>query len=316
MKPQLHELVRGLAELTRTESRRDGLAEAVLAIGRASAPAVAGVLWRRVGGDLVVEAAHGQPSPAARRWARAVAQGADGRSIADGDVTWHLAPVRSGQRAWGVIALATEADDGDLSGDDAVDGLDIACVLAGWFAGVLDHHRADRRLREVLGEIERMAHTDPLTHVLHRRAVERVLEEATVPHAAILVDIDAFGALNDTHGYSVGDAVLSHTATVLKRAIRPEDEVGRVGGDSFMVLLEGADQSSAHLVAERLREELAHAQLDLPDGATLRWTATFEVCPAEECTVDDLLARVSPGRAPRRDPATPSGDLAGPLGWP
>jgi len=279
MAPRLDELVRGLAELTRQEGPADGLPEAVLAIGRRSAPATVAVLWRRVGSDLVEEAAIGSPSAAASRWARAVAQDAAACSFDDAQLVWHLAPIHSGRRAWGVIALGCDPRE-TADSESLVDGLDIALLLAGWFAGVLDRHQADRRIRAVLGDLERTKDTDPLTHVLHRRAIEQLLGETTSTHATLGISLPTLDAIGQTHGETIVEAVLSQTAIALKRGIRPDDHVGRVRRDRFVVLLDGADTEAAQAVAGRLWSELQGTTLPLPSGAVLTWPIEVEV--AEE----------------------------------
>jgi len=143
MPASLHHLIRGLAELARVE-RPDGLAPALLALGREVVEADHAVLWRCVGDDLVEEAALGRSTAPARRVARATATSRSPRTLHDRGHTWHLVPVRTRTRTWGVLALGI-VDIARLPGptagdppDPSVDPLDIAAVLAGWFAGTLD----------------------------------------------------------------------------------------------------------------------------------------------------------------------------------
>ena len=72
----------------------------------------------------------------------------------------------------------------------------------------------------------------------------------------LLVDIDHFKRVNDTHGNLVGDQVLAALADALQNQVRESDEVGRFGGEEFVVLLPGADATEAAKVAERLREHV------------------------------------------------------------
>jgi diguanylate cyclase (GGDEF)-like protein len=72
--------------------------------------------------------------------------------------------------------------------------------------------------------------------------------------AVLLVDIDHFKRVNDTHGHLVGDQVLAALADALRQQVRESDLVGRFGGEEFVVLLPGADAVEAAKVAERLRE--------------------------------------------------------------
>jgi len=60
-----------------------------------------------------------------------------------------------------------------------------------------------------------------------------------------LIGIDKFKTINDTHGYDAGDATLCHFTALVKEFIRPEDQFARIGGEEFIVLLDGADATAA-----------------------------------------------------------------------
>jgi len=114
---------------------------------------------------------------------------------------------------------------------------------------------------------------DPLTDLANRRVVEENLvrllarAERGIPSALLLVDLDNFKEVNDRAGHAAGDEVLKAFARRFQDAVRPGDLVGRVGGDEFVVLLEGAGPEEARTVAERIREKVgAMPQLDGYDG--------------------------------------------------
>jgi len=75
--------------------------------------------------------------------------------------------------------------------------------------------------------------------------------------ALLLVDIDHFKRVNDTHGHLAGDQVLAALADALRQQVRESDVVGRFGGEEFVVLLPGADAAEAAKIAERLREKVS-----------------------------------------------------------
>jgi two-component system cell cycle response regulator len=92
----------------------------------------------------------------------------------------------------------------------------------------------------------------------------------------ILVDLDHFKSINDTHGHLVGDHVLREAASVMSSSVRPYDAVGRLGGEEFLVVLPGCDQINAVSHAERLRLALNRIVVNAPSGP-LQFTASFGV---------------------------------------
>src|SRR5262249_31139662 len=82
----------------------------------------------------------------------------------------------------------------------------------------------------------------------------------------VLVDLDHFKSVNDTHGHETGDVVLRHAAATLQGLVRPYDAVGRHGGEEFLILLPGCDQINAVSQAERLRTALASRTVQTAAG--------------------------------------------------
>lgn len=136
---------------------------------------------------------------------------------------------------------------------------------------------ANRRLHEA-------ALTDALTGLPNRRqAMESMQMEwaASVRHhrplALIVVDIDGFKTINDTHGHDVGDIALRHAAEALRLAVRGQDLVCRTGGDEFVVLCPDTDLAAARVVAERLRVAVEAEPVET-GGPRLFLTASVGVC--------------------------------------
>ena len=109
-----------------------------------------------------------------------------------------------------------------------------------------------------------LADRDPLTGLLNHRAVHARLEQelrranrSGLDCAILMMDLDAFKALNDTYGHQVGDAVLKDVAAELRSVVRASDVVGRYGGDEFLAILPDTGAESARVLAERLVEALA-----------------------------------------------------------
>ena len=83
----------------------------------------------------------------------------------------------------------------------------------------------------------------------------------------VLLDLDHFKQVNDTHGHLVGDHVLRDAAEIMSGTIRPYDAVGRFGGEEFLVILPGCDEINATSHAERLRAALQRIEVQSPKGA-------------------------------------------------
>lgn len=98
---------------------------------------------------------------------------------------------------------------------------------------------------------------DSLTGLLNRRgaleAISAGWSDASIhSHAALLVDIDNFKAINDTHGHATGDEVVRNLAAALNACLRPGDISARLGGDEFLVFARDCDQDGAEKIARRL----------------------------------------------------------------
>jgi two-component system cell cycle response regulator len=150
--------------------------------------------------------------------------------------------------------------------------------------------------------LEQLAHTDPLTQILNRRALtERITAEmeralrydATL--ALLMIDLDHFKRVNDTYGHLVGDDVLRDVAQLLTETIRGNDIVARYGGEEFLVLLPETDDGGAESFAERIRVAIeAHDFNSAAEGSALKLTASIGVAvfPAARIeSVEDLFAR-------------------------
>jgi diguanylate cyclase (GGDEF)-like protein len=143
------------------------------------------------------------------------------------------------------------------------------------------------RLSEARDQLEVLATVDALTGLLNRRAIQE-RAEAEVQRAArdgtplsfVMLDIDHFKSVNDTHGHLVGDQALSMVARVLAANKRVYDYAGRWGGEEFLLILPRTELTDARMVAERIRASIAGASLDLPDGGRLSLRISLGVTTA------------------------------------
>ena len=117
------------------------------------------------------------------------------------------------------------------------------------------------------------ARTDPKTGLLNATAWQREADaevaralRMAAPLALLLVDVDHFKRVNDSHGHLIGDEVLRALAAELRQQVRESDVVGRFGGEEFTVLLPGTDAAGACLIAERLRSSAGGLSIAAADA--------------------------------------------------
>jgi two-component system cell cycle response regulator len=170
-------------------------------------------------------------------------------------------PLLMHERALGTLILG--ATRRHAFGDSARPTLE---VLASHLAVSLSNAR-------MVHKLETMATTDGLTGLFNKRAM---LDMATQKIAAaarfdrklalLVIDIDFFKKVNDTHGHDMGDRVIQGLGDILKRQKRATDVVARFGGEEFVVLCEQTDEGGAMLLGDRIREDLARTSFRAPGG--------------------------------------------------
>ncbi|HAI13823.1 MAG TPA: hypothetical protein DCM28_19105 [Phycisphaerales bacterium] len=154
--------------------------------------------------------------------------------------------------------------------------------------------------KQGLNDLKFQAFTDPLTKVLNRRGftqlAERRLEMASVQGTGVccmLIDLDDFKNVNDTHGHDAGDLLLKGLARVFRKKLGPNDLIGRLGGDEFAVLIAGIDRARAYAVSQKLAEGVEGKDVRLRDDLTIRSHFTLgsvytDIC-LDDLTIDMLL---------------------------
>ncbi len=160
----------------------------------------------------------------------------------------------------------------------------------------LENAALAKQLREALAQMEHQATTDALTGQMNRRALDLALDRSVeMAHSRghrfsiLMLDIDHFKMINDTHGHHVGDQALRAVADRVASQLRVGDGCARYGGEEFVVLLPEATQDQAREVAERIRQHIADGAL--PTEPPLWATASLGVAECEPgMGVDKLLA--------------------------
>lgn len=153
--------------------------------------------------------------------------------------------------------------------------------------------------KAMIEQLRRQATQDSLTGLSNRRHffAQGEIELARVRRygaalSLLMLDVDHFKRINDSHGHKAGDIVLRQLSTTLRETLRPVDVIGRLGGEEFAVLLPGTKLAEAIEVAERLREIIAASEVKREAGLPLRFTVSIGVVSLEQpdSNLDTLLS--------------------------
>ncbi len=154
-------------------------------------------------------------------------------------------------------------------------------------------------LKRAKEKLLRMAVTDELTSLFNRRyfmsrlnqEFERVKRYESV-FTFIMIDIDYFKKINDTHGHLTGDYALRSVSDIMKKSLRLSDTVGRIGGEEFAILLPETDIEYGVEIAERLRKKIDESELVF-EGTSVKVTISAGVSNSDSCdaSVDSVLQR-------------------------
>jgi diguanylate cyclase (GGDEF)-like protein len=188
-----------------------------------------------------------------------------------------------GQRAYHVSVTA-------LDGDDA------PTRLALLFRDITERRNAELQLRTIKRDLERMAHTDPLTGLFNRRFFMRRLEEETERFnrhsnalSVLVFDLDLFKRVNDVYGHDAGDRALQVVSSVVNEVRRITDIAARIGGEEFALLLPETDREGATKLAQRLRARIADQTIADRAGNSFRITVSIGVATLASRTNDLTL---------------------------
>jgi diguanylate cyclase (GGDEF)-like protein len=174
----------------------------------------------------------------------------------------------------------------------------------------------------LLGRARNLLRRDDLTGTLNRRAFQAQVVEAQAHllrgqrFAFVVADVDHFKQVNDSLGHAGGDAALRHCVRVWRSCLRDLDDIGRIGGEEFGVLLWGADLPTATAVAERMRQRLEASPLVWGDRQHVL-TASFGVAlprshdPEGETGMARADAQLYRAKAQGRNRVCVAQDMAG-----
>ena len=155
-------------------------------------------------------------------------------------------------------------------------------VHAGYVMPVLEEVGQDAWMASLIAGLCELSSRDPLTGLANRRQFELALAREVdrvartgEPAVLLMIDIDHFKKVNDTHGHAAGDQVIRAVARVLQDCIRPMDTVARVGGEEFAMVLPNCAPGFGEAVAERIRLTVQRRSVPVAPGREVAVTVSI-----------------------------------------
>jgi diguanylate cyclase (GGDEF)-like protein len=161
---------------------------------------------------------------------------------------------------------------------------------------------AQRALTAKLEVARRECMIDPLLRIWNRGGIISILEhqqKASIaegaPFSTLMIDIDHFKRVNDSHGHLIGDRVLGAVVRSLQSTLRAGDELGRYGGEEFLVVLPGTPAGGAKLLARRIADAVGLLRIDVPTGmlgcgVTIGCTVSIGVAEWQRSTEESMFS--------------------------
>jgi len=154
-------------------------------------------------------------------------------------------------------------------------------------------------LEKVNDKLKILANIDDLTGVLNRRAFFEQLNHLSVAEmksAVLMLDVDFFKQVNDTYGHAVGDEVLRRLGELLSSLLREVDQIGRLGGEEFGILLYGCDKEGAESFCRRIIAEVQQLNIsDLPLEQPLTMSIGGAIGALKKESIDNMMQHADEG---------------------
>jgi len=152
-----------------------------------------------------------------------------------------------------------------------------------------------KELLETQLKLQEQAHKDPLTNLYNRRHFSEIIgslfsmsRRGNNPLSILIIDIDDFKNINDTHGHHIGDFVIKSLANIFINTIRKSDIAIRYGGEEFLLLLTNTNEDNAKIIAEKLRKQVEDTTLNTKNAIDLKFTISIGVSTVKkgDVTID------------------------------
>lgn len=190
-------------------------------------------------------------------------------------------PLRAGGKVFGLIELLNRLDGTPFSAYD----MRVLSTIANFAALAIEK-------AYYIAEAKRLAEIDPLTGVLNRRGLDKVIEREAARLkrypgnlSVVVGDVDGFKRINDNYGHAAGDEVLKAAAAALSATVRSADSVARFGGDEFVVVMPETGPEEAEIARARLKSALDRTGAKGP----VPFTVTLGVHSSSEADFGELF---------------------------
>lgn len=186
--------------------------------------------------------------------------------------------------------------------DQSVVVIFVFLVLSFYFAMVIN--LVMNRLKSVNRHLRTLAEMDELTGLSNRRKVladaVNIFADSVInrePCVFAIVDLDHFKKINDTFGHEAGDLVLAKVSAMMESVIRPQDEIGRYGGEEFIVIMPSTSLKQAEVIMESMRQSVENMLIETENGIVIPVTVSIGVaCIASSVSrYEEILAQADKG---------------------
>jgi diguanylate cyclase (GGDEF)-like protein len=166
-----------------------------------------------------------------------------------------------------------------------------------WLEGAVE--KRTKALQISNEKLKELATRDSLTGALNRGSFFDTAQHLLIlslrqksQASFILMDLDYFKLVNDTHGHFIGDQVLIHFTETIQALLRTSDLIGRVGGEEFAIFLSDTGIDNAFLLADKIRKVISNSTLEI-DGKTVTYTVSLGVESSDETdhSIHELFKR-------------------------
>lgn len=164
---------------------------------------------------------------------------------------------------------------------------------------ILEFNHLSQNLQNNLKELKELAYFDTLTGVYNRKAIEEILEKKVIEtkknkhsFAVAMIDLDHFKKVNDSYGHHIGDLLIKQIAEILQSEIRIVDDIGRLGGDEFLIIIDCIGTVDISMKLQKLIQKFKEPFLIEGNDISIGMSIGAVMCPEDGNDMTTLLKHV------------------------